>query len=155
MKLLTTEERFWSKVDKNGPIPSNRPELGNCWIWTGAFTRAYGAFRDEQSRMVKAHVWAFGGKPGGFVLDHLCRTPACVRKTHLELVTPAENTLRGVSVSAVNAAKTHCPKGHPYDLLNTRQYASATKRTRVCRICERERAQRDRDKARLLTEVGS
>ena len=26
-------ERFWSKVDKNGPIPSHRPELGPCWIW--------------------------------------------------------------------------------------------------------------------------
>jgi hypothetical protein len=26
------EERFWDGVDKNGPVPPHRPELGNCWI---------------------------------------------------------------------------------------------------------------------------
>lgn len=29
-------ERFWEKVDKDGPIPPHRPELGSCWLWTGA-----------------------------------------------------------------------------------------------------------------------
>jgi hypothetical protein len=29
-------DRFWEKVDKNGPIPPHRPELGPCWLWTGA-----------------------------------------------------------------------------------------------------------------------
>jgi|SRR5580658_5854190 hypothetical protein len=31
-KKISVEERFWSKVDKNGPVPSHRPELGQCWI---------------------------------------------------------------------------------------------------------------------------
>ena len=36
----TLEERFWRKVDKNGPIPEHRPELGPCWVWTaGTNTR--------------------------------------------------------------------------------------------------------------------
>jgi hypothetical protein len=33
-------ERFWSKVDRNGPVPEHRPELGPCWVWTaGTFRR--------------------------------------------------------------------------------------------------------------------
>src|SRR5690242_5800731 len=28
-------ERFWAKVDKDGPIPPHRSELGPCWLWTG------------------------------------------------------------------------------------------------------------------------
>src|SRR5438477_8325240 len=25
-------ETFWKRVDKNGPVPAHRPELGPCWI---------------------------------------------------------------------------------------------------------------------------
>src|SRR6478609_5365672 len=32
---ISFRDRFWKKVDKNGPIPAHRPELGPCWIWTG------------------------------------------------------------------------------------------------------------------------
>lgn len=28
-------KRFWSKVDKNGPIQPHRTELGPCWVWKG------------------------------------------------------------------------------------------------------------------------
>src|SRR5690349_16006693 len=35
--------RFWDKVDKNGPIPLHRPELGACWLWTAHIaTSGYG-----------------------------------------------------------------------------------------------------------------
>jgi hypothetical protein len=33
---MSLPERFWKKVDKNGPVPAHRPELGPCWLWTGA-----------------------------------------------------------------------------------------------------------------------
>jgi hypothetical protein len=26
-------ERFWSRVDKNGPLPEVDPSLGNCWVY--------------------------------------------------------------------------------------------------------------------------
>ena len=29
----TFPERFWPKVCKDGPVPSQRPELGPCWVW--------------------------------------------------------------------------------------------------------------------------
>lgn len=39
-------QRFWDKVDKNGPIPSHAPDLGPCWVWTRSRNRGgYGLFR--------------------------------------------------------------------------------------------------------------
>ena len=29
-----TIERFWSRVDKCGPIVTGHPDLGCCWLWT-------------------------------------------------------------------------------------------------------------------------
>lgn len=44
----------------------------------------------------------------------------------------------------VNARKTHCPVGHPYDEANTRRVAHGNGRLRICRACERERTARKR-----------
>jgi hypothetical protein len=41
-KTWTIEDRFWSYVDKNGPVSEHRPDLGPCWIWTGSKTLGYG-----------------------------------------------------------------------------------------------------------------
>jgi hypothetical protein len=84
-------ERFWSKVDRQGPT--------DCWLWTGALNDSgYGAIWDGE-RLVYAHrlSWLFqGGKlPARFQLDHLCRTRACVNPAHLELVTHKANVYRG------------------------------------------------------------
>src|SRR4051794_27330493 len=29
------ESAIWKQIDKNGPIPDYRPDLGPCWIWQG------------------------------------------------------------------------------------------------------------------------
>lgn len=34
-------ERFWNKVDKNGPDTSG---LGQCWLWTACRSKGYGKF---------------------------------------------------------------------------------------------------------------
>lgn len=33
---------LWKHVDKNGPIPPFRPDLGPCWIWLGKRVTASG-----------------------------------------------------------------------------------------------------------------
>jgi hypothetical protein len=112
-------ERFWSKVDRNGPIPEYAPELGPCWLWTGFIRFGYGVANvhvDGKWLERKAHgiSLALSGSPvpDGLVPDHLCRVRHCVRPDHLEAVTGPVNTLRGESPPARNARKTHCIRGH-------------------------------------------
>ncbi len=73
--------------------------------------------------------------PGDLVIDHLCRNTACFNPDHLEPVTDAENILRGVGYSALNAVKTHCPEGHEYTASNTGRAALG----RYCLRCAADR----------------
>lgn len=96
----SVEWRFWSKVDFTGPVPAHRPDLGECWLWTGGRQRTgYGRFGIGQSYKVLAYRFAYefcvGVVPAGLTLDHLCRIRLCVNPWHLEPVTHLENVRRG------------------------------------------------------------
>jgi hypothetical protein len=123
-------DRFMQRVNKDGP--------DGCWLWTAGKKRAYGAFAVEHDRTVLAHRWSYehhvGPIPDGLTIDHLCRRPLCVNPAHLEPVTPRMNVLRGDTVPARNARKTHCKRGHPFDEVNT--YINS-RGHRVCRECTR------------------
>lgn len=128
--------RFWEKVDTGG----------DCWLWTASVDMAgYGQFGVAAGQIVKAYRWAWeqenGPVPTGMHLDHLCRVRRCVRPSHLEPVTQRENLLRGETFVAANVRKTHCPRGHAYDMVNARG-------DRCCRTCVRETNRRAREKAR-------
>ena len=128
-------ERFWTKVDKNGP----RWNGDSCWVWQGFLNNAvYGQFWSN-GKLGYAHRFAYellvGPIPPELTLDHLCRRPSCVRPAHLEPVTMRVNILRGEGISARAAKVTHCPSGHPYDLLNTYFYPTGY---RQCRTCHRQ-----------------
>ena len=136
-------DRFWTKVNKDGPTPEQRPELGPCWQWTASTTaQGYGQIRTGggAGAMLYAHRVAYeftvGPIPGGLQLDHLWRVRRCVNPAHLEPVTNRENGLRGESFAAINACKTHCPKGHEYTPGNT--VVDSNDGSRKCRICRRE-----------------
>lgn len=108
-----------------------------CWVWKGSkHVRGYGhIWVDGSLQYVHRVVYEsmVGPVPSGLVLDHLCRNTSCCNPDHLDPVTQRENTLRGVSLFAVNAAKTHCPKGHAYNETNTWWYDGR----RYCRACRR------------------
>ena len=100
-RRIPEHERFWPKVNKHGPVPAHRPELGPCWVWTAYLNDSgYGQFGLTGRRLALAHRWAWeqerGSVPDGLELDHLCRNRACVRVDHLEPVTGSVNAQRGL-----------------------------------------------------------
>lgn len=127
----TEWERFWRYVNKTP----------TCWLWTGATISGYGKWNRPNGVQGRAHrltyEWLVGQIPAGLQLDHLCKTPACVNPTHLEPVTGTENKRRSDSLATLNAAKTHCKRGHPFDEANTWMSHDGA---RHCRTCNRDRA---------------
>ena len=98
--------RFWSRVAL----------WDECWIWIGSKDQdGYGRLK-LNGIWNRAHHLLLAERPTrGLCCDHLCRNRACVRPSHIEVVTIKENSMRGLGASALNAAKRACPDGHPYD----------------------------------------
>ena len=102
----------------------------DCWLWQRLVSGAgYSRFFYD-GRVGYGHRYAYeqacGAIPKGLTIDHLCRNRSCVNPLHLEAVTLRVNLLRGDTVVAVNARKTHCNRGHPLEILGKK---------RGCRIC--------------------
>lgn len=80
-------ERFWSKVDKNGPVPPHRPDLGPCWLWKGSmFSNGYGAFwlagQNRKANRV-SYVLTHGSIADDVHALHHCDVSACVNPEHI------------------------------------------------------------------------
>lgn len=134
--------RFWKKVKKTEA----------CWIWTGATNGlGYGQFWNQ--KQMGAHRWSYeslvGPIPPGLQLDHLCRNRSCVNPAHLEPVTQRENTLRGDTFQARNAAKTHCPRGH---LLAGDNLRWSPPGHRSCRECDNAKRRARHAQAKQMKE---
>lgn len=93
-------ERFWAKVDKNGPVPKHCPELGPCWVWTASTDKdGYGWFGvtvgPKKTLNLKAHriAWMIssGAWPGTMFVCHHCDNPSCVRVSHMFIGTLQDN----------------------------------------------------------------
>lgn len=147
MTAKMTWASFWARV-RQGPT-------SDCWPWVGTFNRSgYGRVhrwgRQEQTHRV-AYELAVGPIEPGMEIDHLCRNRACCNPAHMEVVTHRENTMRGQTIVAAAAARTHCPRGHPYDEVNTYFHPSCG---RMCRTCQREHKRAYKRRKRLEREAG-
>jgi hypothetical protein len=142
-------DRFWIKT---------RRAKNGCLIWTSARLRnGYGVFNtkreDGKWRNSLAHRVAFelAIRPllPGEMVDHACHNlddtcsggwqcihRPCVEPTHLEAVTQRVNLLRGQTITAANAAKTHCVNQHAFTPENTLILKNGA---RACRACNRNR----------------
>lgn len=146
-------ERFREKV--------GAPTSSGCLPWLGALTdKGYGRF-SEGGGDHQAHRWIFetvnGPLPADVDVDHRCHNEdvgckggpqcshrACVNLEHLQRATRRGNLRAGRrhgpadggAVAKRQRAKTHCPRGHPYDEKNT--YSPPSRPTvRYCRECHR------------------
>lgn len=85
--------RFWAKVDRNGPL---QPHMDTpCWVWTAARIAAgYGVIRIA-GKNIYAHRFSWelenGPIPEGIKVDHRCFFEPCVNPAHLRLATNKQN----------------------------------------------------------------
>lgn len=123
---LSTEERFWSRVDASG----------DCWEWTGGQQSGYGYF-SAGGKKVRVHRFAWvvlvGPLDDDETLDHLCRNRSCVSPAHLEPVSAAVNVKRGWGFVGVNVRLSACRQGHPFDEANT-YLKDGRRHCRRCRV---------------------
>lgn len=141
---------------------SARIEMSDgCWLWTGTIEKdGYGVVSftgDGVKRQWRVHrlVYALlvGDITAGMIVGHSCHDESagrgecaggagcvhrrCCNPEHLTLQTPSENVRSSaVTLSALNAAKTHCPAGHEYDRV---QMVAGRVRQRYCHTCKSAR----------------
>ena len=124
--------RFLRKLDK--------PTEGECWIWKSKLSKdGYGVFQvteNKKQRGLAAHRVSYKYFKGALdltkVIDHTCRTRACVNPAHLRQVTFAVNNVENSdSWGGINSRKTTCKYGHSLEGVKK------TANGRVCQECKK------------------
>lgn len=110
------EEKFWPKVDKDGPIV--RPELGKCWKWLCCTTdKGYGITNVDRHNIIASRAsWIIhhGSIPDGMFVLHKCDNPPCTNPDHLFLGTRGDNFRDALQKGRLiqKAPSEVCSKGH-------------------------------------------
>lgn len=150
-------------------LKRSRAGSGSCHVWTGHIDPdGYGKVSID-GRSGYAHRAAYqayvGLIPQGMQIDHLChsedpecgggsdcRHRRCINPLHLEAVTARENSIRANnSFVSINARKTHCNSGHPFEPGNT--YVR-TNGSRKCRTCQAQAEKRYKAKRQAIRSAG-
>lgn len=129
----TTEERFWSHVDKSG----------ECWEWTASTRgRGYGQFYVGGDRkMIDAHRYSamlhFGDFDQQMLVCHTCDNLICVRPDHLFLGDHSAN-VQDMVVKGRAMWRGKCKQGHDLSLTGVPANKGTGRRCGVCLADYRE-----------------
>lgn len=106
-----------------------------CLIWNGSIrSDGYCQVKWKQKmRFIHLIIYEHfkGPIPDGLEVDHICRVRCCANESHLEAVTPSENSIRR------DAVRANCKNGHPLKAL-VRNGLNRNP-ARRCLICRKER----------------
>jgi hypothetical protein len=143
---------FWAKVDKTGPAPAYKPDLGSCWLWEAGTSGRIGRLSMSRRR-IPAHWFLVGPPPPGMVWKHLCGVGRCVRPDHLAAVTRGVGSYSELGVERTaerRKGKTGCVNGHPYDKANAYLKPDGSRECRICKLEEHRRYNQRQAEARNL-----
>ena len=157
---VTRSDAGVSRPDRYKPLmprimDRTKQDANGCWVWQGYIAKRGYASIWWQGRQWLAHRAVYtqlvGEIPDHLEIDHLCENKACCNPHHLEAVTRAVNMARSMNVvTALNALKTHCKRGHEFTPENTDYRPQSQGRAgvaRMCIACREERKVRERKRA--------
>lgn len=130
--MVAHDTTFLARFEaKHTPEPNS-----GCWLWTGAdMPSGYGQiwFRGRRRNAHRASYEFFNGEVArGCEVHHVCNTRACVNPSHLVAVTHRINMRVSDALMGVNARKTHCKRGHAFDVTNTYVTPGGARNCRKC-----------------------